>query len=143
MLSSENHIFRRLKHRIYQHFYKGYLRHYYESAMRPRPIRFILFVIVGQALVFTLAVAGTLAIISGGFPTWGPVTAYAFTAFMYLIGFLSIPTLILLIQGYRHRDRIRAMEKLPDLPKTDPNQGWKIMFTTGTLLALKEYFGWW
>ena len=111
--------------------------------MRPRPIRFILFAFVGATLFFTLAVAGTLAIVSGGFPTWGPVKAYAFTALMYLFGIQIIPTIILLIQGYRHRDRIRAMDKLPDLPKTDPNLGWKIMFITGTLIAIKNYFGWW
>ena len=134
-------IIRRYLIRFYQYHYKGYLRHYYKAATHPKPIRFIILVILLVAFILTIAILGTISIIHNEYQgNLYYVSGLAF--FMYLIVFAAIPTIVLLIQGYRHRDKISAEDIPKDLPKNTGNEIWWIIFLVGTISAIRRYFGW-
>ncbi len=134
-------IIRRYLRRFYQYHYKGYLRHYYKAATHPKPIRLIFFVTLGVAFIFLLAVLFSLSILNNEFQG-SSFFAYGVTTMMYLIAFSGILTIVLLIQGYRHRDKISAEDIPKDLPKETGNEAWWIVFGVGTILAIRKYFGW-
>jgi hypothetical protein len=118
----------------------GYLRHYYNIASHPHPILFIIFAIFGALFFFTLAFFSTTAIINNSFHG-NTVYFYCLTFLMYFFGFSIVPSIILLIQGYRHRDRIKASQIPADLPKSSGNEGWYILIILGIISGLRKFFG--
>jgi hypothetical protein len=127
--------------RFKHYFYMGYLRHYYNIASHPHPVLFIIFAIIGASLFFTLAFFSTVAIINNTFHG-NALYFYGLTFLMYFFGFSIVPSIILLIQGHRHRDRIKASEIPTDLPKNSGNEGWYILIILGIIIGLRKFFGW-
>ena len=127
--------------RFYQFHYKGYLRHYYNAAKHPYPKRFIVYIVLAAGLIFSLAIFNTVAIINNEFEG-SPIVFYSLTSFMYLIGLAIIPTIVLWIQGYRHRDRIKASDVPQNLPKNSGKEVWYILLFVIVILIARQMSGW-
>ncbi|MEW8499325.1 MAG: hypothetical protein AB2699_12490, partial [Candidatus Thiodiazotropha taylori] len=56
-----------------------------------------------------------------------PIYFYGLTVFMYLIGFAVVPTIVLWIQGYRHREKILSSEIPDNLPQNSSGEIWYIL----------------
>ncbi|MCG8018002.1 MAG: hypothetical protein JAY97_17495 [Candidatus Thiodiazotropha sp. 'RUGA'] len=127
--------------RIRQYFYLGYIRHYYNAAKHPHPLRFIVFFIVTACLVFSLAILSTFAIINDTFQG-DRMVIYGLTSFMYLIGFSILPTIVLWIQGYRHRGQIIASDIPDNLPKNSPYEVWVVLLILSLYQIINKIFEW-
>jgi hypothetical protein len=123
--------------RFCHYHYMGYLRHYYNAARHPHPKRFIVFIIAAASLMLTLVVFSTIAIINDEFQG-SPVVFYSLTLIMYLIWIAIMPTIILWIQGYRHRDNIKASDVPDNLPKNSGNEVWYILFFVILILVIRK-----
>lgn len=127
--------------RFRQYHYLGYLRHYYNAARHPHPIRFIVFFILGAILVFSLAIVSTFAILNNTFQG-DPIIFYSLTSLLYLIGFAGVPTIVLWIQGYRHRDTITVSDIPDNLPKSSGKEIWYIIILLSLAHAIQKILGW-
>ncbi len=124
--------------RFYRHQYLGYLRHYYNAAVHPHPKRVIAVTLLATILIFSLAIYSTVAIFEQSFEG-NPTLFYLLTIFMYLIGLATIPTIVLWIQGYRHRDKLRISEVPDRLPRNSGHELWVILFFVIITMLVKRF----
>lgn len=127
--------------RFRQYHYLGYLRHYYNAARHPHPIWFFVFLILGSCLVFSLAIYGTFAIINNTFQG-NPIVFYGLTLYLYLAGFAVLPTMVLWVQGYRHRKKILASDIPDNLPKSSGNEIWYILIFLSLYQIIRLILEW-
>jgi len=125
--------------KFYQYNYNGYLRHYYNTALSPHPLLFIFFAIAGACFFFVLAVFSTLTIINNQFQG-SLVYICGLTLFMYFLGLAIIPTIILSIQGYRHRKKIKASDVPDYIPKSSGGDIWYIIIIISFISILRNLF---
>lgn len=112
--------------RFRQYHYLGYLRHYYNAARHPHPMWFLFFLIIGATLIFSLAIFCTLAIINNTYQG-NTIVCYILTFLLYLMGGAGIPTIVLWIKGYRHREKILSSEIPDNLPQNSGREIWYIL----------------
>jgi hypothetical protein len=127
--------------RFLKYHYMGYLRHYYNAAIHPHPFKFIFFTILAASFIFSLAIYCSIAVVNNEFQG-NPIVFYSLTTFMYLIGLATIPTIILWIQGYRHREKIKSLKAPENLPKSSGNEVWYIIIILMIIFVARNKFGW-
>jgi hypothetical protein len=123
--------------RFGQYHYLGYLRHYYNAARHPHPIWFLVFLITGATLIFGLAIFCTIAIINNTYQG-NTIIFYTLTFLLYLMGAAGIPTIVLWIQGYRHRNKILASDIPENLPKNSGKEIWYILLFLSIYLIVRS-----
>ena len=116
----------------------GYLRHYYRAARHPQPLRMIALFI---ALFILLLVICTFLTYTALQKTELQLADYASLVFWYCLPVVTLPSVVLWVQGYRHRDRIAADVDPPELPNDMPlgKLFWQIILL---MVVLKVLVGW-
>lgn len=71
-----------------------------------------------------------------------PVIFYGLTAFMYLIGFAVVPTIVLWIQRYRHREKILSSEIPDNLPQNSAKEVWYDLLLLSLYQTNNKTFDW-
>ncbi|MET0081256.1 MAG: hypothetical protein ABW119_22605 [Candidatus Thiodiazotropha lotti] len=127
--------------RIRRYHYLGYIRHYYNAARHPHPFRFLAFILLGSIVVFGLAVISTFAIINNTFQG-SPIVFYGLTILMYMIGFAVVPTIVLWIQGYRHREKILSSEIPDNLPQNSGKEVWYVLLLLSLYQTINKILEW-
>ncbi|MCG7990296.1 MAG: hypothetical protein JAY99_06060 [Candidatus Thiodiazotropha lotti] len=127
--------------RIRRYHYLGDIRHYYHAARHPHPFRFLVFILFGSLVVFSLAVSCTFAIINTTFQG-SLVVCYGLTTLMYFMGFAVVPTIVLWIQGYRHREKILSSEIPDNLPQNSGKEVWYVLLLISLYQSINKIFEW-
>ncbi|MCG7989294.1 MAG: hypothetical protein JAZ20_02925 [Candidatus Thiodiazotropha weberae] len=127
--------------RIRRYHYLGYIRHYYNAARHPHPFRFLVFILFGSIVVFSLAVSCTFAIINNTFQG-SLVVCYGLTTLMYLMGFSVVPTIVLWIQGYRHREKILSSEIPDNMPQNSGKEVWYVLLLLSLYQSINKIIEW-
>jgi len=128
--------------RFYLYLYKGHMRHYYISACYPHAIKRILLMIFGMFFIFTIVTAGIINIIVNR-PASLDFSIILLALFLYSIVLDGIICTVLAIRGYRHRDKVGPAGYPSDFPRNSGNETWYVLFFSGTIIALSNYFDWW
>ncbi|MCG8029063.1 MAG: hypothetical protein N0E55_01720 [Candidatus Thiodiazotropha taylori] len=125
--------------RICRYHYLGYIRHYYNAARHPHPFRFLAFILLSLIVTFSLAIFCTFAIINNTFQG-NSIIFYGLTVFMYFIGFTFVPTIVLWIQGYRHREKILSSEIPDNLPQNSGKEVWYVLMLLSLYQTINKIF---
>jgi len=97
------------------------MRHYYIGACYPNAIFRIVVMIVGVMFLFLLPTAGLLNVIFVR-PELFSYYVVFLASFLYVIALSGIPSIILSIQGYRHREKVEPLGYPKDMPRSSANQ---------------------
>lgn len=117
------------------------MRHYYIAACYPHAIKRILLMIFGMVFLFTLATAAIINIVNS--PASLDFSTILPALLLYSVVLDGIICTVLAIRGYRHRDKVGPAGYPSDFPRSSGNETWYVLFFTGTIIALSNYFDWW
>ncbi|MCG8052500.1 MAG: hypothetical protein JAZ15_14965, partial [Candidatus Thiodiazotropha endolucinida] len=81
----------------------------------------------------------TFAIINNTFQG-NSIIFYGLTVFMYFIGFAFVPTIVLWIQGYRHREKILSSEIPDNLPQNSGKEVWYVLMLLSLYQTINKIF---
>ena len=127
--------------KLKQYFYKGYMRHYYIGACFPNAIQRILIMIIADIFLFSLPTAGLLSVTFVR-PELFSYYIVFLASVLYLMALSGIPSIILSIQGYRHREKVGPLGYPADIPRSSANQSQYIAFFTLLLMSLLALLDW-